>query len=175
MRVIGLDLSIAATGIAYRDGTTRTVVTRTSDGDHRLLQIAECVHHAAGGELGPAADLAVLEDLPKNAHAAGITGMVHGVVRATLLQADVPYAVVVPATLKAYATGRGTASKTDMAMAAYKRAGAEFSDDNQCDAWWLRAAGLDRLGAPLFPLPGEQRARLEKARWPGTAPPGGTS
>lgn len=171
LTVIGLDLSLTATGIAYPDGTTATIKTRQKDGDRRLLDIAEAIRWAAGEGQGPMGSdvrpvLAVLEDLPKHAMAAGITGMVHGVARAVLLEAKVPYATVVPATLKAYATGKGSGDKTPMAMAAYKRAGVEFADDNQCDAWWLRAAGLDWLGAPLFELPKAQRERLAKVQWP---------
>jgi Holliday junction resolvasome RuvABC endonuclease subunit len=167
--VLGLDLSLTGTGIAYRDGSTRTVKTRPADGDRRLLQIAEEIRIAVGGGdtgLGPAVDLAVLEDLPKHAMAAGITGMVHGIARAVLLEAGVPYALVAPATLKAFATGKGAGDKTGMAMAAYKRAGREFGDDNQCDAAWLRWAGLDHLGAPEFVLPQAQRDRLLKVKWP---------
>ncbi len=168
--VLGLDLSITSTGICYPDGSTLTVPTRTEQGDLRLLHIAEAVCFA----IGAGVDLAVLEDLPTHAHAAGITGMVHGVVRSELLQAGVPYALVTPATLKAYATGKGTADKTLMAMSAFKRAGVEFADDNRCDAWWLRTAGLDWLGEPLFELPAAQREHLvglnkkgkPKVKWP---------
>lgn len=160
--VIGLDLSLTATGIAYPDGTTRTIKTRPADGDRRLIHIQAAIADA----LDPTTTLAVLEDLPTHAHSAGITGMVHGAVRALLLDQQVPYALVAPATLKAYATGKGSGDKTAMALAAFKRARVEFGDDNQCDAWWLRTAGLDRLGVALFPLPADQRARLDKARWP---------
>lgn len=159
--VLGLDLSLTATGVALTDGTTHTIKTKASDGDRRLVQIAHAINVACTG-----ATLAVLEDLPKHAMAAGITGMVHGIARATLLEAGIPYALIAPATLKAYATGKGNGDKTGMAMAAYKRAELEFTDDNQCDAWWLRAAGLDHLGTPLFPVPQAQRDRLDKAAWP---------
>jgi hypothetical protein len=67
--------------------------------------------------------------------------------------------LITPATLKAYATGKGNGDKTAMAMAALKRADREFGDDNQCDAWWLRAAGLDWYGQPEFALPKVQRDR----------------
>lgn len=169
-KVIGLDLSLTGTGIAYRSGATRTIKTRPADGDRRLLTIAEEIRNALGGSLaialGTPVQLAVLEDLPKHAMAAGITGMVHGIARAVLLEAGVPYALIAPATLKAYATGKGAGDKTVMALAAYKRAGLEFDDDNQCDAWWLRQAGLDHLGVPEFVLPQAQRDRLTKAKWP---------
>ncbi|MFP3119531.1 Holliday junction endonuclease [Streptomyces albidoflavus] len=168
-QVVGLDLSLTASGIAYRDGSTTTVKTRQKDGDRRLLHIAEAVRVAVGGPhvgLGPVPDLVVMEDIPQNSFAAKPISMVHGVVRAVLIEAGVPYALVTAATLKAYATGKGSGDKVPMAMAAYKRAGREFADDNQCDAWWLRTAGLDRLGAPPVDLPAAQRARLDKVKWP---------
>jgi Holliday junction resolvasome RuvABC endonuclease subunit len=164
VRVLGLDLSLTATGVALPNGTCRTIKTNPADGDLRLLQISESIRVAVT-VTGPV-DLAVIEDLPVGARAAGITGMVHGVARAALAAADVPYALVSPATLKAYATGSGNADKTAMALAAFKRHGIEFADDNQCDAWWLRAAGHERLAQPLVSLPAVQIARLAKGKWP---------
>lgn len=172
--VIGLDLSLTATGIAYADGTTATVKTRQKDGDRRLLHIADAIKWAIGEGQGPMGtdvrpSLAVIEDIPQNSFAAKPISMVHGVVRTVLLEAGVPYVLVTAATLKAYATGKGAGDKTPMAMAAYKRAGREFPDDNQCDAWWLRAAGLDWYGQAEFVLPAAQRERLAKATWPEVA------
>ncbi|WP_433893065.1 crossover junction endodeoxyribonuclease RuvC [Streptomyces sp. CA-111067] len=160
---IGLDLSLTATGIAYTGGDTETIKTRTAHGDRRLRQIADTIRTIIRAEHP---DLAVVEDLPTHAMSAGITGMVHGCVRVVLLEEGVPYALIPPATLKAFATGKGNGDKTGMAMAAYKRAGREFGDDNQCDAWWLRHAGLDWLGVPEIVLPQAQRDRLAKAKWP---------
>jgi Holliday junction resolvasome RuvABC endonuclease subunit len=160
LRVLGLDLSITATGYALPDGQTATFKGPWK-GDWRIVAIKEAV--AGHADL---VDLAVIEDLPTHAKAAGITGMVHGAVRAVLLEAGVPYVLVTPATLKAFATGRGNADKTAMAVAALKRAGREFADDNQCDAWWLRAAALDHYGQPEFDLPKVQRERLVKVVWP---------
>ncbi len=162
LRVLGLDLSMTATGIAYPDGTTDTVQTKAEDGDLRLLQIRGYLRKAIDGGV----DVAVVEDLPTHAHGAGITGMVHGAVRAVLMGASVPYALVTPATLKAYATGKGNAGKTAMALAAYKRSGTEFGDDNQCDAAWLRWSGLDWYGSAEFEVPASQRARLTAVEWP---------
>lgn len=164
LRVLGLDLSLTATGICLTDGVALTIKTRQKDGDRRLVVIADALASMIGD--GSSGDLAVIEDLPRHAMAAGITGMVHGVARAVLLRAGIPYALVVPATLKAFATGKGSGGKTPMAMAAYKRAGVEFGDDNQCDAWWLRMAGLDWYGQPEFDLPQAQRERLAKVAWP---------
>jgi hypothetical protein len=160
LRVLGLDLSITATGFALPDGQTGTFKGPWK-GDWRLVAIK----HAVAGH-ADAVDLAVIEDLPTHAKSAGITGMVHGAVRAVLMELGVPYVLITPATLKAYATGKGNADKTAMAIAALKRAGREFGDDNQCDAAWLRWAGLDWYGQPEFDIPKAQRDRLAKVTWP---------
>lgn len=168
--VVGLDLSIAATGACWRvsENTEPTVETwrgKPVDGDERLVRIADL---ATGLCLG--ADLVVIEDLPTHAKSAGITGMVHGAVRASLLAEGVTrYALVTPATLKKFATGKGNADKTAMAIAALKRGGREFADDNQCDAFWLWVAGMTHLGAPPFDLPAAQVEALEKVEWPDLA------
>jgi hypothetical protein len=166
MNVLGLDLSITATGVCWPDGTTDTIHGDSAAGDRRLVAIVDRLYRA---HLGFQFDLAVLEDLPVSGRMAGVTGMVQGAVRLALLRLDIPYALVAAATLKAYATGSGRADKHAMRIAAFKRGGLEFMDDNQCDAWWLRNAGLDWLGHPEVQLPQAQRARLDKAKWPAMA------
>jgi Holliday junction resolvasome RuvABC endonuclease subunit len=152
-RVVGLDLSMTATGIADADGITSTVKPRRV-GDARLTEIRDEVRVAVYGS-----DFVVIEDLPTHAHGAGITGMVHGAIRA-MLQSGPPYVLVTPATLKKFATGRGNAGKPEMAVALFKRAGLELADDNQVDAWWLRAAGLTILGHPPVQVPAAQTGAL---------------
>ena len=166
LRVLGLDLSLTSTGIAFPDGATCRIKTRAKDGDRRLIHIRDFIRAALRAETPT---LAVIEDLPRHAMGAGITAHVHGIVKAELLDHQVPYALVVPATLKCYATDYGKATKARMAAAAYLAAGAEFVGDpggDQCDAWWLRAAGLDWYGQPEFTLPAAQRERLGKVVWP---------
>jgi Holliday junction resolvasome RuvABC endonuclease subunit len=161
MKVIGLDLSTTQTGIALTDGTTLAVTTKDKDGDERLRQIRDAVRRAALG-----ADLAMVEDVPKGSFAAKPLGMVHGAVRTELMDLGIPYALVVPASLKSYAIANGKASKSQLAVGAFKRAGLEFGTDDECDAWWLRHAGLDQCGQALFKLPQAQRAYLGKFQWP---------
>ncbi|MFE3488326.1 crossover junction endodeoxyribonuclease RuvC [Streptomyces griseus] len=168
LRVIGLDLSITSTGVCLPTGATYRIKTRSAEADRRLLRIrdalaAELVEHQP--------HVAVIEDLPTKMHATAlkIIGKLHGVVVGALLDADVPYAYVSPATLKQFAADHGNADKARMAAAAYLADGREFADDDggdQCDAWWLRAAGHDALGAPLFAMPQAQRDRLAKVTWP---------
>ena len=161
LRVIGLDLSMTATGIATGDGGTFTVRTKAV-GDARLVVIANAVIGVA-----QECDLAVIEDLPTHAKSAGITGMVHGAVRAALIVARVPYALITPASVKKFATGKGNAGKPDMAVAAFKRASMEFRDDNECDAWWLRAMALEQYRQPLMEMPVLNRSALAGVKaWP---------
>lgn len=160
MNIVGLDLSITATGIAERDGKTFTAKP-ASTGDRRLVTIRNAVGLHVGG-----CDVVAIEDLPVNAKSAGITGMVHGAVRCALLEWGIPYALITPASLKSYATGKGNCGKPEMAVAAFKRAGVEFGDDNQCDAAWLRWMALDYYGFAEFEVPKAQRAALAKVDWP---------
>lgn len=161
MRVLGLDLSLTSSGVAMPDGTLTTIRTTRSDGDRRLVVIADEIAQTLSG-----VDLAVVEDLPTHAHGAGITGMVHGAVRTELIRAGVPYLLVPAATLKVFATGKGNATKPDMRMALYQRMEIDERDDNCVDAWWLRALGHDLTGHPLFPLPKTHRRALDKLALP---------
>lgn len=162
--VLGLDLSLSATGVADHDGELSTIKHKASEGDWRLVHIADHVE-----ELAPFTTLAVVEDLPTHAHAAGITGMVHGAARVALLRAGVPYVLVPPSTLKVYATGKGNSKKPELRMELFKRTGADVADDNQVDACWLRLLGLDLLGAPVLDLPKQHRRALDKLVLPASA------
>jgi Holliday junction resolvasome RuvABC endonuclease subunit len=167
MRIMGLDLSMTATGVAFPDGSTAVIKPR-GEGDARLLSIEERIGAAlrAGRP-----DLAVVEDDPGmfRGAAAKAIPMVHAVVRLTLMHAGVPYALVNASTLKTFATGRHTADKTAMVVAALKRMGREFTDDNECDAAWLRAAGHAAYGAPVVELPKAHTEALRKVAWPRVA------
>jgi Holliday junction resolvasome RuvABC endonuclease subunit len=165
-KVSGLDLSITAPGVAYTgdDGTVRTALIKPREkGDLRLNEIAgEIVR------LVDDSDLVLVEGYLNHSMTAGITGMVHGAVRAALIEQGLRYGTFPPSSLKKYATGRGGASKTDMAVAAFKRGGVEFTNDNECDAWWLWVAARERAGDPVFDLPKTQSEALEKIRMEAT-------
>lgn len=159
---VGIDPSLTGTAIAWLGVET----VRGGDGDARLLEIHKAVTRAAKprGHVDP---FAVVEDLPYNARSAGATGLAHGVVRLALQQAGTPYMLIPPATLKAYATGKGNATKADMRMAWFKRTGEDVRDDNQVDALWLRDIGRYAVGDQLaLKLPRAQRERLFKLTWP---------
>ncbi|MBX6387139.1 MAG: Holliday junction endonuclease [Microbispora sp.] len=173
--MIGLDLSLTATGIAdftHGEAITTTIRSKphgsgTLDTHARLTAILREVFGYVFDQ-GPPPALIVLEG-PSYGSKGNALHQLAGLwwlAVDQLATSQQPLAVVPPSTLKQYATGRGNASKTDMAVALAKRAGHELRDDNQVDAWWLGAAGRDHLGHPPVDLPKTHRAALDKVTWP---------
>lgn len=185
-QVVGLDLSLTATGVAHGDGSTEVLLpreprrakgeTRTIDLDiARLVWIRDTVIEACEAPLtGRPADLVVVEDYAPQAAAGSQAkiqaGELGGLVRVALTERGLPWVLVSTGTLKVYATGSGSSNKTAMALAAQKRAGLEFGgtkDDNRCDAWWLRALGLHALGHPVLQLPATHTRAVDAVDWRG--------
>ncbi len=167
MRIMGLDLSMSCTGVAFPDSSTATIKTR-GKGYGRLLGIEERLC-AAVRVARP--DLAVIEDIRAGlkGDAAKVVPMVHAVAVLALGRAGVPFVLVNTKTLKLYATGHGGADKDTMALAALTYAGREFPGDaggDMCDAWWLRAAGHAAYGEPVVRLPRHHVDALRAAEWP---------
>lgn len=160
--VIALDLSITATGVATTDGTLTTWRSKAT-GDERLhllrLNLSNLLYTDHP-------EVVVIEDLPTHAHGAGITGMVHGVIRELLISVGIPYTLVTPASLKKYATGKGNSPKPELRMSLYKRMGIDEPDDNAVDAAWLRLMAMDAYGAPQCPMPAVNVAALASIVWP---------
>jgi Holliday junction resolvasome RuvABC endonuclease subunit len=159
VKVSGLDLSMTGTGVTYsaHEGVPRSVLIKPRElRDRRLNEIASRILELVDGS-----ELVLIEGFLNHSHSAGITGMVHGAVRLELIRAGVMYATLPPTSLKKFATGRGGANKTDMAVAAFKRGDVEFRDDNQCDAWWLWVAANEHLAQPVITMPKAQREALD--------------
>ena len=157
VKVTGLDLAMTATGLAHSlqgEACWHLIKPKLAK-DRRLGEIKAQVREFVAGS-----EFVLVELLPPNMKGAGITGMVHGVVRDMLQEEGIPYGDVGPSSLKKYATGKGGASKTEMALAAMKRAGVELAEDNMCDSWWLWVMANDHLGQPVFSLPKLQRDQL---------------
>jgi hypothetical protein len=160
----GLDLSMTQTGACHTvEGAACWHVIKPRElKDFRLPEIRRSLK-----EYMADSDLVLIEMLPPNMKGAGITGMVQGIARDLLIEEGIRYGDIGPSALKKYATGKGNASKTEMALAAMKRGGLEFTNDNECDAWWLWVMANDYLDQPVFPLPAIQRAELDKIEMKG--------
>lgn len=163
MKVAGLDLSMTKTGVCHTvaDAPCWHLIKPRGTADDRLVMVKNRVMEYVG-----TCDLVLIEGYLNHSQTAGITGMVHGAVRTALIEAGIPYATLPPSSLKKYATANGGSGtdKRAMAIAAYKRGGVEFTDDNTCDAWWLWVAANDHLERPIFPLPQFNRESLSKIR-----------
>jgi Holliday junction resolvasome RuvABC endonuclease subunit len=156
MRIAGIDPSLNATGLALAGGITMTLKQKAEWGDYRLVNIAtdiDCYVIDAGH------DFVTMEDLPRNAMGAGITGQVQGVIRERLQSADIPYLLVSAATLKKFATDNGRADKAQMRQAWLERTGIDNPRDDEVDAAWLRTLGQFMAGE----IP------AERGHWEGAA------
>ncbi len=165
IKVLGLDLSITGTGLAHTvEGAvcTHLIKTRDKDRDGRLIQIQNTIRELATG-----AELALIEAPTPRSPSSVTSGMVQGAARLVLLDLGIPYGTLMPASLKKFATGKGTGDKVPMAIAALKRAGLEFPDDNQCDAFWLWVAANHQVGQPMYDLPALNRESLGKIKMEG--------
>jgi Holliday junction resolvasome RuvABC endonuclease subunit len=174
VNVVGLDLSLTASGIASTRGWC-TVVGRAG----LTVAATPLAERLAGmralkqqllDTIG-APDLVCIETPALSRARGGVfeRGWLWFEV-ATVLELDRDVAVVGvdPGQLKLYATGRGGASKGEVLVAVTKR-WPQFEtggDDNLADAVVLAAIGADLLGEPLTPLPVTHRVALAKLRVP---------
>lgn len=148
MRIMAVDLSVTCTGVAFPDGDTMAIKTRAT-GDDRRFQITEHVEIAARA---CKADLVMVEGLGGvyKGEAAREIPMLHGAVRLALRRSFIPFMRdVSPSTLKKFATGSGNADKAAMAAAAARHFGKRYATPDECDADWLRIAGLTAYGQPV--------------------------
>lgn len=162
-KVVGLDLSLSSTGVAGEGWTDTIKPGDKLRGVRRLTWIRQRIlDHVRGAELvvveGPS-----FGSIGKGQHE---RGGLWWMVAMTLHSHDIPYAVVPPATLKQYATGKGTAGKDTMILAAARRYPWFDGGNDEADALFLAAMGADHLGTPWTSMPAANRAALAKAQWP---------
>lgn len=177
-RVVGLDLSLTATGIAafpaWFETAGREGITTLSlhQREEALTNLADEITSIIG-----APDLVVIEQTAFSkayGGAAERSGLWWMVVR-KLRTYSVPVAEVKATALKRYATGKGQCDKGAIVDAVARRwpSFETGGNDNVCDAIVLAAMGLDHLGQPPAVMPAANRAALDKVRWPSS--PEGTS
>ena len=171
-RVVGLDVSLARTGIALSHTMQAWAVptSKKTPMHERLDTIARAVRQAAHG-----CDLAVIE-APSYASDSGTRHQLYGawwIAAHALWVAGVPYATVPPSTLKKYATGYGGSAKHKVGkpemVAAARRAwpGVDIpAAGDEADALWLAAMGSHRLGRPLAHQSVSAAKALAVVDWP---------
>lgn len=170
MTVIGLDLSLTASGMS--DGAKTWVHKSKGQKSDSLRQRWDRLRGLTDTIVGSCmfAGLVVIE---QPAYASN-SGHMHDrsglwwLVLDGLACSGTPVVEVAPSQLKKYATGKGNAAKGLVLDATARRlpdidTGA---DDNRADALWLACMGLDHLGTPVVDLPAAQRAVLDAVTWP---------
>lgn len=178
VRVIGLDLSVAATGLAKPDGATVTIRPHAGAGDpaRRLNEIVARLDPYL--RLG--VDLAVIEGYSRGGPGGPYVMLrlaeVGGAVRLRLFELGIPFIEIPPSQLKKFAVGYGGSrqrpvTKADVVEAA-RLAGVSAANDNEADAFWLHAMGRSEFSetwepayrsAELLEVRAQVRASI---RWP---------
>lgn len=183
LRVVGLDLSLSATGTATRAvGDTGEVEILMSTIRHPLLPsklVGQELLEARCRRVARIRDevLGLVQSLPTfialEGYSYGSKGNsivqiaeLGGAVRVALWEAGLPVALISPSELKLYATGKGNASKEEVLVQAVVRSRFEFFTNNTGDAWWLLQMALAHLGLPHIEMPKPNRAVLERIAWP---------
>lgn len=173
VRVVGVDLSLASTGLAVVEAGARGRVGRvqTKPAGQGLIARRERLGVICGGVRSwtAGADLVVVEGLAyasRSPHASERAGLWWLVVDG-LLADGVPVAVVAPTTRAKYATGKGSAGKDAVLAAVVRRyPDVEVSGNDEADALVLAAMGARWLGYPIDDLPTAHVAAVGKAVWP---------
>lgn len=187
-RVVGIDTSLTATGIAsslgwchlvgYSDwcqlaGINPKKQTITKLPHSQRIQVLSWLAGEIALQVGTP-DLAVIET-PAYAQSGGGAherGWLWWDVYRRLANRDVPIALMTPQQRMLYATGRGSSrgsnGKGGVIDAVARRwpAFETGGNDNLADAVTLMAAGIDALGHPLAPMPQVNRAALDAIAWP---------
>lgn len=167
MKIVGLDLSLRATGIATEGGTQVIRVplpTHATDQERalRLRTLSVLIgRHTRDAE-------AVVIEAPafmaEFSHAHSL-GELAGVVKVCLVQWRVPFILVTTQQMKKYATGKGNATKDQVLVAAHNE-DPRIDDNNAADAFWLRRMGLGHYLNRDYVAPKYRKEVLESIRWP---------
>lgn len=174
LTAVGLDPSLTSTGLAYLSatdepgipGATLAITPKKVTGLERLRSIGDAVE-ATLEAWSP--DVVVVERFVRAAAQAGVheRGGLWWRLVDLVDAAGYPVVLVTPSALKLYATGKGNAGKPAVVLAAARRFEWFAGEvDDEADALWLAAAGLDLLGSPIVVMPAHNRTALDSAEAP---------
>lgn len=174
--VIGLDLSLTATGYARIDGPTATVGTIRSTG-HKgdtLAQRVQRIRRLAADILAHIddPDLVVIEAPAFSSTTGSVwdrAGLWHQVVDHLDIHGH-PYVEIAPTRVKKFATGKGNADKTAVAAGMTRMwPNVEPGNDNEFDALALASLGTIHLGGDTFDVLARHREVVDAIDWPEVA------
>lgn len=161
MKVVGLDLSLTATGVS--DGITYADVLEPKRMGHaRLCWLTDAIKEYCEG-----VDVAAIEGPSYNSKGgqsherAGLWWMVAH----HLAINGIPYLVMPPTSLKKYATGTGGASKDQVLATVVRRyPHLPVDNNNAADAVVLADVAFALAGAPIAVVPELNRASLKSVK-----------
>ena len=164
-KVLGIDPSLTSTGLAGICWTDTIKPRPKLRGPDRLLFIRQQIVT----EWLPATLVAI--EGPSYGSQAGQSGHheragLWWMVRCALHTHGVPVAVIPPASVKKYATGRGNAAKADMVREVTKRFPWFDGGEDEADALVLAAMAADHLGQAMAQMPATHRVALDAVTWP---------
>lgn len=146
MRIVGLDLSLTATGAAvWNDGTLSllTLESPHAGGMKRLDWIYNQVRELCRGtELVAVEGLSFGSNMPSAQERAGLWFMI----ARSLWKAGIRMQAVAPTQLKKFVIGKGSAEKSLILREVFRRWNVVADDDNQADAAVLARIGLVLAG-----------------------------
>lgn len=164
--VIGLDLSLTSSGVAYDNKTS--VIVSAARGPERLDHILNVVMDIVTSVPDPFVIVEGYSFSSRNSHAHAL-GELGGVIRHGLWKRGILYVDVPPTCRAKFATGKGNAGKAEVVSAVSARTGLVWSGkgaEDQCDAWVLQEMGLTHLGHPRHQWPAASLAALSTIEWP---------
>lgn len=177
--VLGLDLSLTSTGRAtihhsgHPTGTTTDTIKSTAAGDdyaRRWDRIHRLAHQILGDHDNPA--LVVLEGPSYGSGRAQANSGIHDraglwwTVASRILDAGYPLAVVAPKSRAKWATNRGNAGKSEVAVAVARLwPHIDAHTDDEWDALALATMGAQHLGWDV-PTRAHHAAALTAVAWP---------
>lgn len=168
--VLGLDLSLTSTGLAW-NGRTRLIRPGKLKDWPRLRLIRNTILDVCE-ELEPA--LVVVEGPSFGSVGRGQheRGGLWWMVTEAIDDMDMKIGVAPPANIKKYATGVGGGPKADkdaVLLAAAKRFEWFNGNNDEADALWACAMGHEFLGEPIVDVPVAHKKAVETCSWPAPA------
>lgn len=164
--VVGLDLSLTSTGIAFGQDATFTVSTKLT-GPVRLSTIRDSILHLLQPLPNPHVVLEGYSFASRNSRAHSI-GELGGVIKVALMEAGIPCVLVAPKGRAKFATGNGNAAKIDVMKAVTANTGIPWEGkgaNDRCDAWVLQEMGLAHFNRARYSWPEVNLSALDGVDW----------